>query len=104
MFENREDLRMHREDLERLTDNDPNTEPLNQPTWTENRLKAERDFRLDNRNYAIVAMAAIYALNILDANVSGHLYQFNINQNLSARITPQIQMNGYTGLGFSLNF
>lgn len=104
MLDNRDKLRDHREDLEKLTDNDTSTMPLNNPSWTENRHKAERDFRLDNRNYAIVAMAAIYALNILDANVSGHLYQFNINQNLSARITPQFQMNGYTGLGFSLNF
>jgi hypothetical protein len=43
-----------------------------------------------NKNFqlSIVIGAAVYLLNIIDAMVYGHLYEFNIDDNLSAKITP----------------
>lgn len=104
MFYNRFKLREHRADLNALTDGDPNTNPTNEPLWSENLLIGERDFRLQNRNYSIIAMAAIYGLNILDANVSGHLYEFNINQKLTGSFAPNYQVNGSAGFVFNLRF
>jgi hypothetical protein len=104
MIHNRKFLRKHREDLNARTDNDTNSIPIHNPDWSENRLIGERDFRLQNRNYAIIAMAAIYGLNILDANVSGHLFEFNINQKLSGSLAPRYQFNGFKGFSFKLRF
>lgn len=43
-----------------------------------------------NKNFqlSIVAGVAVYLLNIIDAMVYGHLYEFNIDENLSAKISP----------------
>ena len=104
MFENRKFLREHREDLQALTDLDPNTEPINEPTWNVDRLRAERDYRLQNRDYSLIAIVVIYGLNIVDANVSGHLFEFDINQKLSAKVAPQSTIFGFHGLKMNLYF
>ncbi|MBQ5891631.1 MAG: DUF5683 domain-containing protein [Bacteroidales bacterium] len=43
-----------------------------------------------NKNFqlSLVIGAAVYLLNIIDAMVYGHLYEFNIDDNLTAKITP----------------
>ncbi len=43
-----------------------------------------------NKNFqlSIVIGAAVYLLNIVDAMVYGHLYEFDIDDNLSAKISP----------------
>jgi hypothetical protein len=40
------------------------------------------------RDFGILAMTAVYALQIIDATVDAHFFRFNIDQNLSARIHP----------------
>ena len=58
-------------------------------------------------------MAAWYGLNIVDAIVDGHLYTYDIGDDLSFHIdpvftlpeTPNLAFGGrQTGLTFSLNF
>ena len=43
-----------------------------------------------NKNFqlGIIVTGAVYLLNIVDAMVYGHLFDFNINEDLSARIQP----------------
>lgn len=43
-----------------------------------------------NKNFqlSIAIGAAVYLLNIIDAMVYGHLYEFNVDDNLSAKISP----------------
>lgn len=38
-----------------------------------------------------IALAAVYALQVLDAYVDAHLYSWDVNQNLSMRIAPSLQ-------------
>jgi len=38
-----------------------------------------------------IALAAVYALQVLDAYVDAHLYSWDVNQNLSLRIAPSLQ-------------
>jgi hypothetical protein len=46
------------------------------------------EFHKNYRDIAIVLAAAAYMLNILEANVSAHLLQFNVSEDLS--VTPNI--------------
>ncbi|MBS3914534.1 MAG: hypothetical protein KG003_08540 [Bacteroidetes bacterium] len=57
--------------------------------------KTPSAYALDSRNqarksrdFAILAMGAIYVLQIVDATVDAHFYKININENLDARLNP----------------
>ena len=50
---------------------------------TTDQLLLGMEFHKNYRDIAIILAAAAYMLNILDANVSAHLLQFNINDDLS---------------------
>ena len=67
-------------------------------------IRAQRQFRR-NRDVATLVTVAIYALNIIDANVDAHLLQFNVDENLA--ISPHFQYNqmeNSSDLGLSVNF
>lgn len=73
----------------------------------------KESYRRDFEFYCIL-MAAWYGLNIVDAIVDGHLYTYDISDDLSFHIdpafniaeTPHLAMSGgrQTGLTFSLHF
>ena len=44
---------------------------------------------------SIAATAIIYLLDIVDAAVDAHLFYFDISEDLSLQITPQIQPRNY---------
>lgn len=48
----------------------------------------DRDRARQYRDFAILAMSAIYVLQIVDATVDAHFYKLNIDQNLEARLSP----------------
>lgn len=59
-----------------------------------------------NKNFqlSLVIGAAVYLLNIIDAMVYGHLYEFNIDDNLSARISPfYLPPTNFTTHNFGIN-
>lgn len=66
------------------------------------------------RDYSIIAGILVYALNIIDANVFAHLKDFDVSDDLSARIEPEILLplnpkyamgvNPGVGFRFNLNF
>jgi hypothetical protein len=49
------------------------------------RLRAGRDLYRRNRDLSIMAVGLIYVLQIVDANVDGHLFNFDVSDDLSAR-------------------
>lgn len=58
-----------------------------------------------NRDLSAFITAAIYILNVVDANVDAHLMQFNVNDNLSIR--PDIyqnEINYKQNLSLTLNY
>lgn len=57
---------------------------------TENIYNLYNDY---NKNFQlmIIITAGIYALNLIDAYVFGHLYSFQIDDNLSLNFTPSLQ-------------
>ena len=75
---------------------------LARPITTE-QLLLGMDFHKNYRDIAIALTALTYMLNILDASVSAHLLQFNVNEDLS--ISPNLFMNkNTTGLQIALKF
>ncbi len=58
-----------------------------------------------NRDLSILITAAIYILNIVDANVDAHLMQFNVNDKLTVK--PEIYPSGFDykqNVGLTLNY
>ena len=61
------------------------------------------EFHKNYRDIAIVLAAAAYMLNILEANVSAHLLQFNVSEDLT--VTPNIIVDQEVrGLRLALKF
>ena len=72
-------------------------------------LNELQDYYHRNRDLTIVGMALLYALNVLDATVDAHLFDFNVNEDLSLNIRPKTLYSSSTsmpiaGLGLTLNF
>ncbi len=70
--------------------------------------KQQERFQKD-RDLALVISIAMYALNIIDANVDAHLRQFNVDENLSMDIQPYFNLDPITnnpnyGLAFLIKF
>jgi len=65
-----------------------------------------RDFHKKNFERAIIAMGAVYLLNIADAIVYGHLRNFDVDDNLDLSVRPvfhyQINDVSFAGIGIVL--
>lgn len=63
-----------------------------------------------NRELSIIGFVVLYALNIIDATVDGHLYSFDISDNLSLNVNPYVapnydkRLNGGIQFTFSPNW
>jgi len=68
------------------TDNDPNTIPeyLGTPDYFQSR----RNYYKRYRDLSVIGMAALYALQILDANVDAHLMYFDVSDDLGFKLLP----------------
>ncbi|RMG78311.1 MAG: hypothetical protein D6707_10040 [Bacteroidetes bacterium] len=53
---------------------------------------------------SVIAIAAVYALNILDAGVDAHLFYFDVSDDLSLHITPVFSAFTPPQLLFTFNF
>jgi len=64
----------------------PNTPDAQMNQWVTRGKDRYRTWR----DWAIVAVVASYALNIIDANVDAHLMDFSLDDNISLKIQPTI--------------
>ena len=70
---------------------------------TTDQLLLGMEFHKNYRDIAIILAAASYMLNVLEANVSAHLLQFNVNDDLS--VTPNIILDKeITGIQLAFKF
>jgi hypothetical protein len=70
---------------------------------TTDQLLLGMEFHKNYRDIAIILAAVSYMLNILEANVSAHLLQFNVNDDLS--VTPNIIVDQeITGIRLAVKF
>lgn len=86
-------------------DSDPGTVNPYQQFFGATSLTRNRDAFRRNRDFLIIIGAAFYLLNIVDAHVSAHLHEFEVNDNLSLKVSPSIQSSPVfsQSLGLSLS-
>ena len=88
-----------------LTDGDPNTDSYldldaaqyydldneSERNQFQNGLNKQQDYYRRNRDLMIIGTAVFYALNIIDASVDAHLFDFDISEDLSFNWQPAMQ-------------
>ena len=91
----------NREALFALDKGEPNPFPsLNRAALVRN-----VDYWRQNRDLTLLLLLGIYALNLVDANVDAHLSGFDISEDLTLKVAPQIgTLSASTSMGFSLTF
>ena len=83
-------------------DNDNNTVD-NFPQYSSSNLITLQDYYQNNRDLFGLLCIVSYVLNILDAHIDAHLLNYNINDNLTMNIKPQINSLHYETINLSLN-
>jgi len=89
-------------------DGNPHTED-DKPRYSTDMLNRAMNHYRRNLEITYLLTAALYILNILDANVDAHLMDFDISEDLSMRIEPAIERFSHTtqpkpGLKLTFNF
>lgn len=81
---NREEMLWRQNELKVRLDGDSTTKPsADLAKITTEQLTADRNYYRTNRDYSIIACAAFYVINIVDAAIDAHFYKFNIDKPLS---------------------
>lgn len=90
------------------TDNDSATIDTYSKYTPDNLLTLKNAYQR-SRDFAIIGIAAVYVLNIVDAAVDAHLFTFDVSDNLSMQLHPSFIYTAQnnlprTGLGITLKF
>jgi len=72
-------------------DDDPNTIGSYKGISDESQLSIKRDEAKRNLDLSIILTSLFYALNIVDATVDAHLFEYSITEDLSVKIQPEIK-------------
>lgn len=69
-------------------------------------LKTEMDKWRRARDFDIIIMGVVYIFNIIDASVDAHLFDFDVSDDLSLNINPNLMVynNQQTSVGLKLTF
>ncbi len=65
-------------------------------------LKSQREFYRDQRDMSAFYLLGVYVLSAVDAYVGAHLYDFNVDDNISARIAPS--RNSFVAISINYHF
>lgn len=88
-----------------FTDDEFTNQTTGEQTLSNASLIDAQKFHSKNKDLSLLVTGIFYILNIVDANVSAHLAQFNVNENLSLR--PDFYQNEIDykpNLGITLNY
>ncbi|BDW93266.1 hypothetical protein MACH07_20980 [Flagellimonas marinaquae] len=66
------------------------------PIISDEALQEAQESSQRDRDLALVISIALYALNIIDANVDSHLKQYNVSDDLAVDFNPYIEINPFT--------
>ena len=83
-------------------DGDPNT--VNTTEFNGVQLDQLQETYRRRRDLSYVSLAAVYLLQMLDANVDAHLFYFDVHEDLSMHLTPCLNPTMSRSAGLSLNF
>ncbi len=78
----------------------------NNSSWFESALESKRQYYRRYRDLSYLLMVGVYIIQIVDATVDAHFYNFSINDDLSMRVEPTMlpSETGYpSAVGLQLN-
>jgi hypothetical protein len=88
------------ERLQRLNTGQSNLYPL----YTSSQLKLiQNDYRRW-RDLSVISILGVYLLQVIDANIEGHLIHFDNSDNLSININPNFNSNNFKELQLSIHY
>lgn len=67
-----------------------------------NGLSRQQDYFRRNRDLLIISLLGFYGLNIIDASVDAHLFNFDISEDLSMRWEPAVKQYNHQNI-YSIN-
>ena len=86
--------------LKRLDNNPDNDNFVGE--YSSGDLLILKDFYRRNREVSILCFVGTYIINVLDASVDAHLFDYDISEDISLQITPTSTAN-FNGLSLTLN-
>ena len=98
---------IYKEAFQYRTDQDETTIDEFENIYSESNLITIKNYHRKNRDLAYIICAGFYLLNIIDASVDAHLFNFTINEDVSLNIEPsmiQPRLNFNPALSLTLNF
>ncbi len=78
-----------------------------QEAWFEEALNSKKQYYRRYRDLSYIGMVAIYVVQIVDAAVDAHFYNFDISDDLSMQVMPSMMPpapGDYAGMGLQLKF
>ena len=75
--------------------------------YSDSQLITIMEYYERNKELSIIMVAAVYILNIVDASVDAHLFDFDVSEDLSLHTTPKLMQTqkGYQpALSLQMNF
>ena len=63
--------------------------------YTDSQLITLKDFYKRNREISIMLFSLSYILNIIDASVNAHLFEYEVSEDISFKIEPIMIRNNY---------
>jgi len=103
---NRKDYKRHRDNRIALLDDDPLT--INDSGLDEQSLRSFRDNALTAAETGFLILLIVHAVQAADAFVFAHLKTFDVNEDLSLQISPQVrldpQFQWHAGVQVALTF
>lgn len=75
--------------INRVDGDSLSTDPY--PTYTVDDIRVRKDYYRRNRDFCYILMGGLYILNIVDAYVDAQLKDFDVSDNLSMRLSPDVQ-------------
>ncbi len=79
------------------SDDDPDTND-DYPQYDANQLKVYRDSYRRNMELSVILTAAVYLLQVLDATVDGHLYDFKVSGDMVFQARPEVRFRTEMGI------
>ena len=106
LYTSTQEYKTYRNALKIRFDDDPNTVDEFDGSVSENNLIELKNYYKRNLDLSVIFMAVLYALNLVDAAVDAHLFNFDVSDDLSMRIQPRVGFNAQRGstAGVSLIF
>lgn len=85
---NQNQYQIFRKAFEYRTDELEETVDLYENQYSELNLVTIKNYHRKNRDLAYIITAGLYALNVIDASVDAHLFNFNISEDLTFHLSP----------------